>query len=337
MNVIILVIDCELLGGIERSSINLKRSLEESETLGSIRILSVRKELAGKSIFSKLWNLMKSLDKETVLISCYDKFSALLLLINLFFNIKLICMQHADYHAFSKYKIFIRKYIYRLADSVICLTEKDASLYKRAGIKNVDVIPNILVKYPKIIEHIECRPIHCAVAGRLVPIKQFDHFIDIAAQIQTKYPSHLCKIFGSGVEKENLKSVAKSNKMDSDSLFPGSVSDIYSAFNKVRFVFITSARESFSMVILEAMACGCIVISYDCPTGPRELINHGVNGFLVETNNKKAMLDLYLKLINQPELLIKISQNAVKRSQKFNTKNVSLIWEKAILSDKLGG
>lgn len=65
------------------------------------------------------------------------------------------------------------------------------------------------------------------------------------------------------------------------------------------------------------MAAGCACISYDCPTGPAELIEHGVNGFLVESGNEVEYTRFLQRLMDEPELRALFSHNARESMRRF--------------------
>jgi len=91
--------------------------------------------------------------------------------------------------------------------------------------------------------------------------------------------------------------------------------------------FLASISEGFGNPILEAMACGCAVVSTYCG-GPSDIIEDGVNGFLVEVGDTKTMVDKIVLLYNNEQLRNQICANAMKTVQLYS-------WPKAV--DKLEG
>jgi len=98
-------------------------------------------------------------------------------------------------------------------------------------------------------------------------------------------------------------------------------------YSSCRVWFLSSIEEGFGNPILEAMACGCAVVSTDCG-GPGDIIEDGVNGFLVEVGDTETMVDKIVLLYNNEQLRNQICENAMKTVKRFS-------WPKAV--DKLEG
>lgn len=107
---------------------------------------------------------------------------------------------------------------------------------------------------------------------------------------------------------------------------PGYTGNITQALLDSSIFALSSVFEGFSLVILEAMACGVPVVSYACPCGPRDLIREGVDGFLVPVNNEKLMAERLNFLIENENARIKAGRSAKIRSMDFSLDNVTRIW-----------
>lgn len=339
MKIYVLVLNACDLGGIERSSFTLVNTLKNSGYDAEIVSLHENAEihidaneqyrlLPGKNEVHKLWDFLKKLPPDTVLISAYDRISFYLSLLRKFTKKRfmLIAHQHADYYAHKPRVRFLRKYSYRLGcDAIVCLTKKDNEYYSK-WFSKVYTIPNILdVNFATdaVNETIAIRPVDFVAAGRLHQIKRFTHFLKLHDYIKN-YRGVTSKLFGHGEEYEHLLSSSPS----AAEVLSGKSSDIFRDFQKSKFLIVTSERESFSMVIIEAMAAGCVVVSYDCPTGPAELIDNGVNGFLIENGDLQALKEKCLTLLDDHQLCDYISKNAVASSKKFYPDAVVNSWKK---------
>lgn len=337
MKIKILVLNINDLGGIERVAVNLYNMFLKLGSYESVEIVSVygnggvnnNRVLKGGSEKVKLFRFANTLDRDTVVLSLYDRLSIKLSILRLirFRNFKLFACQHADYFAHPFHTRVLRGVMYKWVDKIIALTQKDCHLYKKK-FSDVYVIPNALSFFPQEVSLISNRKNDCAVAGRLVKIKQYNHFVEFIKRTQSKNISH--KILGSGVEENHLQNLIEQAGLNDKNILVGEVKDIEIELDNIKFFFVTSLRESFSMVILEAMACGCIVISYDCPTGPGELINSGINGFLVPINNIDALVDCYEQLVKDPSLCQEISMNAREFSKNFLDNKIIDKWNDII-------
>jgi len=89
---------------------------------------------------------------------------------------------------------------------------------------------------------------------------------------------------------------------------------------------MNSATECFPMVLLESLACGLPIISYDCPNGPRNIISNGEDGLLIESNNIDAFSVALSELIKNRKTRLKMSDNALNTAKRFKEQEVMQQW-----------
>ena len=114
-------------------------------------------------------------------------------------------------------------------------------------------------------------------------------------------------IFGTGKNdimteraRTSLLQVTASHGVDADFALPGFKSNPF-AFMARAAVFVLSSRyEGFGNVLVEALACGCPVVSTDCPGGPREILEGGRFGELVPVGDESAMAEAILRTLDCP-------------------------------------
>jgi glycosyltransferase involved in cell wall biosynthesis len=337
MNISILVLNACDLGGIERSSFTLVKTLKKSGHL--VELVSLYKNddaylsdnedfrvLAGKNELSKIFKYIKNLDEDTIIISTYDRFSFLISILRFFIKkkITLIAHQHADYYA-HRYRVrLLRKLAYKAGcDKIVCLTQKD-SIFYRKWFDDVTVIPNIFdakVNTNKYIPVIADRNTDLLAAGRLHAIKRYTDFIKLH---ETIHKSRLIKskLFGHGEEYEKLKALSPIAK----DILKGATKNIFDEMIDAKILIVTSLRESFSMVIVEAMAAGCVVISYDCPTGPGEIITDQKDGFLVQNGNFNALYEKCMFVLGNKDVAEKVSLEAQLTARNYYPDSVVKKW-----------
>jgi glycosyltransferase involved in cell wall biosynthesis len=97
-------------------------------------------------------------------------------------------------------------------------------------------------------------------------------------------------------------------------------------YNKCKVWFLASIIEGFSLPVLEAMACGCVVVSTKCG-GPQDLIIDGHNGFLVEIGNYGGIIHYIKKILADDDLFQQMSKNSIEIAQKFSWPNSSALLE----------
>ncbi|EHH2567858.1 glycosyltransferase [Vibrio parahaemolyticus] len=335
MTVYITLLDYKTLGGIERVAKNLHQALMSTKINDiSIIDLDTLRALFGeeKSEFTLLLKFSKTLGENDIVISMYDRLSIEFSVCKaLGHKFKLVAAQHADYFANRIHTRILRRLTYSYVDSIVALTKFDSDLYKKWH-KNVVVIPNPILSFPETVPSFMDRKELVISAGRLNKIKQFDHFIRLADSMRDfcELEFHL---YGSGEEKANLTELIESFGMSPKIILKGATNELEKIMLSSKFIVVTSLRESFSMVVLEAMAAGCIPISYNCPTGPRELISDGVNGYLVEPDNLEEIKRLISLLLENDDIYNKIQSHARVTAKRYQARNINKMWEK-LLNEK---
>tara|TARA_R100001129_G_scaffold179391_1_gene156162 strand:+ start:12370 stop:13470 length:1101 start_codon:yes stop_codon:yes gene_type:complete len=117
--------------------------------------------------------------------------------------------------------------------------------------------------------------------GRLEEQKAFHYAIEAFAEIESMFPTLRLKIVGQGSLESELKQLAKKLRVADRVDFEGFQADIIFYYINAKMTLLTSLYEGFPNVLLESISLGTPVVSFDCPSGPREIIVEGKNGFLV--------------------------------------------------------
>ncbi len=228
-----------------------------------------------------------------------------------------------DYYN-SKIVNILRRYIYPFSDMLITQTYADMKNY--IFLKNVNVIYNPIAKIDNKSYKNSKKNIILAV-GRLDKQKSFDNLIKAFAKIDSTNWNLL--IAGEGDEKDNLLSLIKEYKLHNVKLI-GKQKDIFKYYKEASIFVLSSKKEGFPNVLIEAMSFGCAVISFDCPYGPNEIIKNEIDGILVENQNIDLLSKQMQRLINDKPLREKLSKNAIESVKKFDIDNISKKWLKSI-------
>lgn len=212
----------------------------------------------------------------------------------------------------------LRKY-----KKVVVLNKDEKQYYPKF---NLAVIPNFIEK--TAIGEVYDRENTIIAAGRIAPVKQFDHLIRAWALIAYKFPDWKIKIFGDGDEKleKQLKELANNLNVGNSVLFPGSTNQLLTEFRKAKIYAMTSESECFPMVLLEAMSVGLPIVSYDSPHGPANIVTNGVEGIITERQNIGKFSEALRKVIEDEGLRKRMGSNAIKNSVLFSGDNVGSIW-----------
>ena len=208
-------------------------------------------------------------------------------------------------------------------DSFVALTKKDQEAWTE--LNNVTVIPNP-VSFPsvKLSEQTEKRVI---AVGRYCHEKGYDHLLQAWAEVQTLCPDWRLDVFGDG-DRTAFGKMLDDYQIDrSRCSLNGRVSDVQSEFARSSLAVCSSRFEGFGLAIVEAMACGLPVVSFDCPWGPRSIITDGEDGVLVEKGNVKQFAEAMARLMNDAEVRKNMGKRAAVNVQRFSMKAVARQWK----------
>ena len=212
----------------------------------------------------------------------------------------------------------------RKFDNFIVLTRQDAEMW--GNLPNLGVMPNAVVTMP----HKEHQPgNHRVIAvGRLDYQKGFDRLLDAWALI----PSELRKswrldIFGQGEWEEKLKQQIDTLGIGESAAVNKPTDKIFDEYAASDFLVMTSHYEGFPMVMIEAMACGVPTVCFDFLCGPRDIIANGINGIIVPEGDLQALATAMQQLMEHPEQLARLSEQAKRISEEFSQEVIMKRWD----------
>lgn len=133
-------------------------------------------------------------------------------------------------------------------------------------------------------------------------------------------------IVGEGPQRENLQILVKELELEQQVELPGRIKDVHRMYNLSKIFAFSSLYEGFPNALIEAMHFGLACISTDCPTGPSELIEHGMNGYLIPLNGEKAMAEKIHYLMENEEQGKIMGEKAIQSVNKYTLPNVITRW-----------
>ncbi|MFF7652624.1 glycosyltransferase family 4 protein [Streptomyces sp. NPDC007983] len=217
---------------------------------------------------------------------------------------------------------------YRDLDAVVTTTEADAAVYRAKmrlpGVRGL-AIPNS-VPDPGLPPADGSAHV-IAAAGRLVRAKRFDLLIEAFTDVAAKYPDWSLRVYGAGTDKERLQRLIEEQGLGDRAVLMGAVSPIEAEFAKASIVASASGAESFGMTLVEAMRCGIPVVATDCPLGPAEIINDGVDGRLVPMGDRQALAAALCDLIADEHGRRRMGEAARAAARRFDPAHVARAYE----------
>lgn len=157
--------------------------------------------------------------------------------------------------------------------------------------------------------------------GRLEKQKAFHYAIEGFAGVANEFPNLRLKIVGQGSMEQELRQCAVDLGVADRIDFEGFKKDMIPYYLHAKATVLTSLYEGFPNVLVESITLGTPVVAFDCPSGPREIIEDGVNGFLVEYQNVEDLKSKLIRLINSRLDFTTVNASASKNTSSEVIKN----------------
>lgn len=188
----------------------------------------------------------------------------------------------------------LRRQLYPTADALVVQCEYTRQHWGSAimGEERCHVLPNPLFPSSAPAARPEDMPReqpYFLAVGRLAPVKRHDLLLRAFAQLVPSRPDLHLYIAGSGQQEQLLHALRQDLGLERHATFLGQVQDVRPWLQGALALVHPSDYEGFPNVLLEALAEGCPIIATDCPTGPAEIVQQGINGFLTPVNDQNAL------------------------------------------------
>lgn len=278
------------------------------------------------SNFNRLKQVIKNNQPDLILVASHIPMTYLLPFIKT--NAKIAKEFHFSKHSKStsiKTRFFEK--IENKYDYLIVLSKEESKFYNS---NNVVVIPNPIQFSKEVMkEEVQNKAKIAGAVLRFAPVKQLDKMISAWDLFYQNNKDWKLYIYGDTKETyfNEIRIMVLEKNLQNSVVFKGMTSEVDKALDEIAVLLMTSANECFPMVILEANACGVPVVSFDSPTGPRNIINHDVDGVIVPLNDINSFAQQLGLLVNDEDNLLKMSMNAVENSRLYQLDNVMQLWE----------
>ncbi|WP_074761438.1 glycosyltransferase [Xylanibacter ruminicola] len=228
---------------------------------------------------------------------------------------------------YQRFRTFLLRNGLQKSTCIVALTEGDAIEWRKIH-PHVEVIPNVV--------HLNNGSLSSLTEKRVIFVGRFDYqkqpmeAIRIWKKVFSKHPDWHLEIYGEGEQEVDLIEKAKELNMNIHIHKP--VGDIFDCYRHSSLLISTSLFEPLGLVIPEAMSCGLPVIAYDCSYGPASIILDGTNGFLVNMNDREAMISKINLLISNVSLRQYMGKKALLSSSQYSADIIMPLWKRLFAS-----
>ena len=188
-------------------------------------------------------------------------------------------------------------------------------------------LPLSIDSIPKVRSSLDTNQI--TVMGRLAKEKAYDDMLRVFAIVSQSKKNTILNIVGDGEEREELKKIAEELKIENRVIFHGNLTgeQKHQVLSNTNVFVTTSHYESFGLVLLEAMSYGIPCVSFTSAKGSLEIIEDGINGYLIEGRDFTKMAEMINQLLDNTTKVMQ--NNAIKKARQYSYKNVKKDWLEA--------
>lgn len=166
--------------------------------------------------------------------------------------------------------------------------------------------------------------------GSLSEVKGHKYLIKAFSKVVTEIPNSKLIIIGEGLLRKELEMLIEKESLKDKIILLGLKKNPYKYLSKANIFVLTSLFEGFPNVLIEAMALGLPIISTNCKTGPKEILQNGKNGVLVKTKDSEDLAKKMINLAKDNNTLRKLSKKSLQRIKSFRIQKILKLWLEVI-------
>lgn len=217
---------------------------------------------------------------------------------------------------------YYTKFYYRKLDIFAVLTEEDKDYWGNC-FKNIVCMPNSITYNTNRTATLNNKRV--ITVGRLTYQKGYDRLIKVWCGIEQKFPEWQLHIYGNGEDKDMLLTMIENNGLKNVKIFPPTT-EIEDRLLDASIYVMTSRFEGLPMVLLEAMAVGLPLVSFDCKCGPKDVIDDKINGYLIPDGDLKLMEERICNLMYDETIRKQQGYESKKAAKRFSHEEIMKKW-----------
>ncbi len=267
-------------------------------------------------------------------VSVTDQMNVLTLLASQRLHAQVVIAEHSDPRHQRMHAAWerLRSWTYPRCAAAVVLSDAVAQ-YVRTLVDDrpVYVIPNGIGRPSVTTANVAQRDERMVVAmGRLSPEKGFDLLIDAFARLAAPHADWRLAIAGEGPERDSLQRQIDERGLQQQVQLVGWVNDPERFLARSALFVMSSRYEGFPVALLEAMACGLPVVSFDCDSGPREIVRPDVDGVLVAAEDTAALAQAIERLMVDPATRQRLGTRAGDVVERFSLEVFQQRWTEVL-------
>nr|WP_262903828.1 glycosyltransferase family 4 protein [Sphingobacterium bovistauri] len=222
----------------------------------------------------------------------------------------------------NSYRSKMDSNIVKKFDRFVVLTEEDKGYWGK--LSNIQVIPNansFESNEQSILENKQVMAV-----GRFDYQKGFDELIEIWAKVAETFPEWKLNIYGQGPLRDQYQALINLLGLSDKVFLNQPQKDIKLIYLEHSVLAMTSRYEGLPMVLLEGQVCGLPMVSYACKCGPSDIIRDGVNGYLVEEEDKNAFAQKLIAVMQDKSLRQSMGRSSYNNSKNFEVEKIMQKW-----------
>lgn len=238
---------------------------------------------------------------------------------------------HPEYFRIGRDWKLMRRFLYPLASSLVSVSKGVQDWFSWLRIPK-HVVYNPTARFevePRFGSTGKDRKV-LAAAGRLTHQKGFDMLIRSFEPLARQFPDWNLVIYGEGPNRPMLERLVRESHLEGRIGLPGLVDDLSVRLSQSDIFVMPSRFEGFGNVLVEAMNVGLPVVSYDCMSGPSEIIDHEQNGLLVPVNDEQALTEALARLMDDPGMRDRFGRSGFEASRSFAEVPVTDQWDRVV-------
>lgn len=244
--------------------------------------------------------------------------------------VKHICWEHFNFNSDlgKAGRRIARQLAARYCDSVVTLTERDKQYWLK-GTRHKSQITAIANPCPfPVQEYIKPKPADTKIVlavGRLTYIKGYDLLLEAWVDVNKIMPGWKLKIVGEGEDRAKLTEFIESNGLTHSVELVGNTDNVAQYYREAEIFCLSSRFEGFPMVLLETLAFGLPVVSFDCDTGPSEILKD-TGSILVPQNDLNLLASSLIELMSDDKKRVTIILKSKEKAQVYQIENIINQW-----------